>query len=134
MRKLLIIGLFLLGLGALGATNAPPDSRQQPTAAAGSINAPNITEAVLISRAQRGVRDMLRDPDSAKFRNVRLSRGMNDVSGPVVCGEVNARNGFGGYTGYGRFFSVGTNGFSVMEYGETSREGFIRLWNDWCVN
>jgi hypothetical protein len=131
MRKLLIIGLPILGLVAVGASKTPDKSPAgQLIAPAVSNNIPS--EGVLISRAQRGVRGMLRDPDSARFRNVRLSQKIADIPDPVVCGEVNAKNGFGGYTGYGRFFSVGTKGFSVLEFGETPREGFIKLWNARC--
>ena len=43
-----------------------------------------------ISLVQAAVVERLRDPDSARFDNVRISNG-------AVCGEVNARNGFGGY-------------------------------------
>jgi hypothetical protein len=49
------------------------------------------------------VRLTLRDPDSAQFRNIRVvrleptttTRGVTQV-----CGEVNAKNGFGGYNGF----------------------------------
>jgi len=42
--------------------------------------------------AQRQVRAMLKDPDSAKFEFVASGRGFE-------CGTVNAKNSFGGYTG-----------------------------------
>lgn len=38
----------------------------------------------------------LKDPDSAKFRDEILHR-------DALCGEVNAKNSVGGYTGYRRF-------------------------------
>ena len=41
---------------------------------------------------ERSVKNILRDPDSAVFRHVALH-----------CGYVNAKNGFGGYTGFTRF-------------------------------
>ncbi len=40
----------------------------------------------------------LKDPDSAKFRDEKLSR-------DALCGEVNAKNSMGGYTGYKRFIA-----------------------------
>lgn len=43
----------------------------------------------------------LRDPDSAKFQNIRYR------SKTEVCGEVNARNGLGGYTGFSTFWVQG---------------------------
>ena len=42
----------------------------------------------------------LKDPDSAKFRNVRIVTYLN---GAVVCGEINAKNSYGGYVGFRRF-------------------------------
>lgn len=50
--------------------------------------------------ARRSLLDRLRDPGSAQFRAVRRVPASN---GYVFCGEVNARNGFGGMTGYVRF-------------------------------
>jgi hypothetical protein len=43
----------------------------------------------------------LRDPDSAQFRNVRHIRHENGTT--QFCGEVNARNGYGGMAGFKRF-------------------------------
>lgn len=44
----------------------------------------------------------LKDPESARYRNLRFSTG---VYGESLCGEVNAKNSLGGYTGYS-FFAV----------------------------
>ncbi len=53
----------------------------------------------------------LRDPDSATFRNVRrvpLKDAKPDAASPFVyCGEVNSKNGFGGYAGYVEFAVLG---------------------------
>jgi curved DNA-binding protein CbpA len=47
--------------------------------------------------AKDAVRNALIDPDSAKFKNVVVrDRG-------VVCGEMNAKNKMGGYSGYTKF-------------------------------
>lgn len=46
--------------------------------------------------AATAVRNQLRDPQSSQFRKVY-------VAGDVVCGEVNARNGFGGLAGFAPF-------------------------------
>lgn len=53
-----------------------------------------------ISFAQSQVTAELIDPNSAQFREV------NDF-GNHVCGEVNARNSFGGYTGFQPFYVKG---------------------------
>lgn len=52
----------------------------------------------------------LKDPDSAQFRSIKVNLdvgvGENDLmhfTEDAVCGEVNAKNSFGGYTGYSMF-------------------------------
>lgn len=44
--------------------------------------------------AEKAVTGKLRDPSSAQFRNARI------VDDQVICGEVNAKNAFGGYVGF----------------------------------
>ena len=44
------------------------------------------------------VRHSLKDPTSAQFRNVRSGKLQNSV-----CGEVNAKNSYGGYVGFRKF-------------------------------
>lgn len=44
--------------------------------------------------------DNLKDPSSAQFKNLRLVTG---EGGEALCGEVNAKNAFGGYTGFKPF-------------------------------
>jgi hypothetical protein len=51
--------------------------------------APNVTEAIA-----SGIKYQLKDPDSARFRNFRMN-----AEGDF-CVEVNARNEYGGYTGF----------------------------------
>ena len=51
---------------------------------------------------------MLRDPGSAEFRNVKLYRPIPGQPTPVVCGEVNSRNAFGGMSGFQGFIGSGS--------------------------
>jgi len=56
-------------------------------------------------RGQNAVEASLKDPDSAKFRDVHFvtkSSGYLEKEG-FVCGEVNGKNGFGAYDGYQKF-------------------------------
>ena len=48
--------------------------------------------------AEQVVSSQLRDPDSAQFDPFDLRFHLVS-SGMIVCGTVNAKNGFGGYTG-----------------------------------
>ena len=58
-------------------------------------------------------RKVLRDLASARFANVRAYR-VKDFY--VFCGEVNSKNGFGGYSGFQPFFASPAN-FAIV--GET---------------
>jgi hypothetical protein len=48
------------------------------------------------SAVKSAVRDVLKDPDSAKFGEITLFEGQK---GKHACATVNARNAMGGYTG-----------------------------------
>jgi hypothetical protein len=50
----------------------------------------------------------LRDPHSAEFKDIDF-----DTITGTVCGYVNARNGFGGYTGFKPFTAAGEGNFTV---------------------
>ncbi len=70
------------GVGAVPIEDGPPTPQVDP----------RITEAESI------VRDLLKDPLSAQFRRSVLYNGARGTT--VVCGEVNGKNGFGGYMGF----------------------------------
>ena len=69
--------------------------------------------------AAHTLKESLRDPSGVKFRNVVAYR-----SGEVFsfCGEVNAKNGYGGMTGFQRFYVMpgmavaveGTQSFDLL--------------------
>ena len=69
----------------------------------------------------------LKDPDSAKFRNVRFVKYNNQI---VVCGEVNAKNSYGGYVGFSEFISGITSSKIIKSaeyqtaYGAADSAGF----------
>lgn len=63
------------------------------------------------AKIQSGAKSLattVRDPSSASFRNVFLQKRVNKNGTHVtVCGEVNARNGYGGLAGFQPFILVG---------------------------
>lgn len=59
------------------------------------------TEKDFIKIGESLVRDSLKDPDSAKLESSFHSSGENDG---YVCGHVNAKNSYGGYTGKKPFY------------------------------
>lgn len=67
------------------------------------------------------IASMFKDPDSVKFRDLRIS---ND--GMWICGEVNAKNSYGGYVGYKRFYSLWAAGVVDVE----GSDGFISSYLD----
>ena len=64
------------------------------------------------------IKEELKDPDSANFRNEKIIRKENRL---YVCGEVNAKNSYGGYVGFMPYFSAVITHTYVM----TEDEGFI---------
>lgn len=66
-----------------------------------------------ITAAQDAAKKGLKDPDSAKFQNLRIA---DFDGGKVVYGEINAKNSYGGYVGYKRFVA----GTSVATIYDTS--------------
>lgn len=104
---------LLLAALALAACDPPP-----PSAATQEVTVKRIGTEIVSTR--------LRDPGSAQFLGVRLS----DLDGfTTVCGSVNARNGFGGYTGPRRFIVAGDT--AVIE-DDTTPQVFEPLWRDAC--
>lgn len=65
-------------------------------------------EGLLAAQAQ--VASSLKDPGSAQFRNVEIKP---YGYGKVVCGEVNAKNSYGGYVGFAKF--VASHEASMLE-------------------
>lgn len=86
---------------------------------------------------QEKVRNMLKDPDSAKFRDLQVHHGVSkDGAGvshetAVVCGEVNSKNAFGGYGGYKRFISAGTPESTFLEE-LVPADVFATAWDMFC--
>ncbi|MGG8247756.1 lipoprotein [Klebsiella aerogenes] len=67
----------------------------------------NPGEEKAISLAKSEVAANLKDPASAQFRNVKVSKMTDAEDGhviAVVCGEINGKNGFGAYAGFHPFF------------------------------
>jgi hypothetical protein len=79
----------------------------------------------IIAAGQDQVRAKLKDPSSAEFTNVHVSR---KAGVPAVCGEVNARNAFGGMGGKERFIAGGATALeSEFAPGE-----FETTWSQLC--
>lgn len=70
-------------------------------------------EAFIILNSQEAIKRKLKDSSSAEFRNMK-----------GICGEVNAKNGFGGYVGFKRYIASGD--IAVIE-GEIDQSEFNQV-------
>lgn len=80
----------------------------------------------VIVDAERYIRSQLKDPESAKFRNVDAY--FTKDGDTVACGEVNAKNSFGAYEGYKWFIGTGNN---VLFDGDTEKK-FVDVVKELC--
>ncbi|MDF2621428.1 MAG: hypothetical protein K0S00_4087 [Xanthobacteraceae bacterium] len=91
-----VIIFFLISLGCFVA---------HAHAAKKEAALPYGLSAAEIAAVESGVREDLKDPDSAKFSGFVATK--EPSSGMVtVCGYVNARNSFGGYAGKKLFYGL----------------------------
>ena len=86
----------------------------------------DVQRIAWMDRGMEMVRSKLKDGDSAKFRGVFFSDG---GSVPVSCGEVNAKNSFGGYGGFQRFVSAGSRDLTFLE---EQVADFHTVWAQFC--
>ena len=115
-----IVGAGLLpayGQDADGIAKANRNEIVRVTSAleSGSGARAKLSDAAFLAQAKSAVSQGMKDPDSAQFRAVRIKRAGNIR---YICGEINAKNSYGGYVGYSRFLSDGDQ-VTVMD-GEDS--------------
>ncbi|WP_423708625.1 hypothetical protein [Undibacterium sp. WLX3042] len=87
-------------------------------AALGFFVVRNMAESKKIESLKQQVTHNLKDPESAKFREVKLNKAKT-----ALCGEVNAKNGFGAYGGYQPF--VATDSGAIIMRGDSCNIGSI---------
>lgn len=110
---------LLLSAAACGGGEAVADRSPE-----GNRTAREIT---WIQMHEDSIRRKLRDPEAATFRGSRIYYG----TGPVVCGEVNAPNAFGGKVGFQRFIASGP--VQIIEE-EMAQGEMQKAWNQLCTN
>jgi hypothetical protein len=103
------------------ATNA---LAQEPSAS----DAANPEDGALIESSKVRVARDLKDPASVQFRDVVVVRNGKSVT---VCGEYNAKNSYGAYVGFQKFFA--SPGSAITE-GESAaaRPEYLMLWAHLC--
>lgn len=105
-RWAVVVFVILSALGAATFTwwSITLPERQQAMAQAQEQARQNL----LFQAAEQAVRALLRDPSSAQFKRLSILKGKDGKS--YVCGQVNAKNAFGGYTGFSAFAFRVANG------------------------
>ena len=63
-----------------------------------ALEVPELSESAL----KKAMESSLRDADSAKFKGIKYKESRPGLVWDM-CGEVNAKNAYGGYTGFERF-------------------------------
>lgn len=95
MKKVLTV---LVGLALSACVETQPGI--QP-------GAPYVLSKQEVSWVKRDVKGAMKDPDSARFGTIAASK--NGEGTVTVCGYVNGRNSFGGYTGEVPFMGILTS-------------------------
>ncbi len=91
------IVLFIVVEPLLAPEPKAPPAAVLATVAKPSVQQPSAPPPEPFPEARKAIVRTLKDPGSAKFGRLFQGRGMS--GNETVCGEVNAKNGFGGYTG-----------------------------------
>lgn len=83
-------------------------------------------ESAFAKEAMTVIKNQMKDPDSAQFRNLREIK--NTANLAVVCGEINAKNSYGGYVGYTPF-SYSKEGVGIISNNNRGYESLLNLSN-----
>ena len=103
MKKIILLA-FVVGLVGCGKSEAEKAKAKA-----------EMTEIKVNRLGRERVQQFLKDADSAKFRN--------EVA---YCGEVNAKNGFGAFTGFKKYIAASEQ--IVIMDGDIPAAQFNELW------
>ena len=67
----------------------------------------------MINEAKQAVKARMKDPESARFRNVRVE--LTPIKNVWIKGECNGKNSFGGYVGFEKFIYILKEKHLVLE-------------------
>jgi hypothetical protein len=98
------------GIAALCAALGGCQTDGQPNAYEAAFPPASYTEFRELSPVEKtllatGLKSKLKDPDSAQFKWTKITRSAGAEGRVYYCGMVNAKNGYGGYTGFGPFWA-----------------------------
>ncbi len=107
-------------------TSSPPQSAETETSPFDDVS----KQDAWIAASQISIKGRLKNPGSAEFRNVHFYSGGKTA---VACGEVNAKNSFGGYGGYERFVAAGPTELAFLESDLSTPAEMNKVWEELCV-
>lgn len=97
MKKLLMIVPVVVAMAVAGSPASGFSTVKQSQK---KVSVVASKDQELIKKAKEAILYKLKDPASAQFRNVHIYK--DDPT--IVRGEVNAKNSYGGYDGFDRFY------------------------------
>lgn len=120
-------GALMVALATVSRLPTPRSASPEAPAPVVAKRHPTLPVDVPAMFGERFVGPTLKDAGSAQYRNLtyRVRLGV-----PTLCGEVNARNSFGGYTGFRRFMVMG----SVLTFNSVPRAAKVwrQTWVRFC--
>lgn len=102
-RAFVIVGLLAVSASAAAPPTADEmikDAEQNPDRYITPDQRASALKADTLTAVMRAVKAQLKDADSAKFRGIKRKGAFS------YCGWVNAKNSYGGYTGYSVFYAT----------------------------
>lgn len=120
------LSVVLLGLVAFTGCQATQQARPSPK----PVTAIVTLTSEQLDTVYQGVRDELKDPNSAIFGRVVAGTTPESDNILLVCGWVNAKNSYGGYTGEKPFMGSmirGVRFFTLLSIGGTDSQTRVVL-------
>lgn len=125
---LALVAIIIYKRDDSGGSTAPATAAARPVVDCAERSCLEHRSVAWIDRAKGAIKQKLKDPDSAEFQRVKFFAQREKLP-PLVCGEVNAKNSFGGRAGFQRFISAGS---SDLSYLETEMSDFESAWRMMC--
>lgn len=112
---------------AAAATRQAVELKAQQDADAASEKA--VVQAE-VDRFKAVLTERFKDPSSAQFKNVVAYGVAKPLRISFMCGQVNAKNSYGAYIGYKRFFMIGTSASEI----EDAKNSYVidQMWPTTC--
>lgn len=104
----------IIVLAAVPTACSKPNPAPGPGAELRLFRTADEAGRLAIVNAESAVKLRLKDPGSAEFDTLKDLVGYLDGKPAIVCGQVNAKNAFGAYTGFQPWIANLTNGEVLM--------------------